>query len=302
MIDKSTIYGEKKEIEFPVKKYVCNHCDTIFFTDKKCKVNTCILCENHDLVKEDYNEIKKFSVIPFVKNRQDVVKDYKKKVLRNPLVPFSFRKKKNYQVIRKAFLPAFLVNVDHSGKVIFLEGDKQLTEQNHKKEILLKKFEVSHLIHFDYKDVLLNVSTKIDNKLFVNICDYDCDSLQKLDSSLIQDTVYLLEDVEAAEIGKKERERISNCSLLEVRNQIPHDLKKLKKDDSVVSFYDAQEILLPVYLIHIKYKDKIYQYIMNGQNGKSYIHLPIGIFEGFLFVLLLGGIIFLIVYLLVYYF
>lgn len=301
MFDKSTIYGEKKDPEFLVRKYTCKSCGAVFCTDKSYKTNTCFLCGHHSFEKEEYNDTRKLLVLPFVKEEREVLKDYQKKIAWNPLIPFSFKKKKNYQVIQKVFLPAFFVNVNQKGKIVFLAGDKEKITEDGKKINILKKYEVHQLVNFDYKEILINTSTKIDNKLFVNICNYDYGAFQRLDSSIIKDSIYLLGDVEATEIGVKGRDRISKRSLLEVRNHLRHQLRKLKKDESVISFYDAEEVLVPIYIINIKYRNKIYSYMMNGQNGTSYFYIPIGILETILFSAILMGILFLITYLLVSY-
>jgi hypothetical protein len=120
-------------------------------------------------------------------------------------------------------------------------------------------------------------------------------------SSDVSDNSYIFGVVPATEMGKKERDRISKYSLLKVRNGIDHSLRKLKSDDTSIEFYDAKEVLVPVYVLTVQYRNKNYQYFMNGQTGQSYIFLPVGIWETILCVILFGGIVFLITYLLLYY-
>jgi len=304
MINKSMIFGEdtEQESDFSVTKYTCDTCGSVFCTEVGKKVVNCILCGSSSLVAENYNEKKKLFVIPFSKTLRDAKENYKKKTFWNFLVPFSFKSGKTLKKIEKVFLPAFLANADHEGKIAFLAGDKEKIVYKGKKCSEIKRYEVLYNIHLDYKNVLLNASTKITERLFNNLCSvYDCSKLKELTPSSMKDASYVISDVSAADMGNKERDKISKYSLLQVRNNIGHALKKLKSDDSVVKFYDAKEVLIPVYMVNIKYGHKNYQYIMNGQTGESYIKLPIGIFETFLFILIFGGIVFLITYLLIRY-
>ena len=61
-------------------------------------------------------------------------------------------------------------------------------------------------------------------------------------------------------------------------------MKKLKSDKTSINFENTRKVLVPIYLLNVVYKGKDYTYIMNGQNGKSYINLPIGKFETILFI------------------
>ena len=309
MIDKSIIFGEDLEdidddfsdSDVHGKKYTCGKCGSSFCWVKGKKSNRCIFCGTPSLDSDDYVEERPLSVVPFEKTIEDVERDFKKKVGWNPLIPFTFRRRKNLQNIKKVFLPAYLVNANQTGRIVFLAGDKERIIYRGRKCLQLKKYEVYNLVNFDYKGILLNVCTKVNNKIFVNICDYHYDNMEEFDASLMKDAIYVLGDVEATQIGNKERERIAKYSLLKVRNAIDHSLKKFKSDDTSVVFHDAQEVLLPVYIVNVSYHRKNYTYYMNGQNGKSYIELPVGILEIILFVILVGGIIFAIIWLIVYY-
>ena len=42
-----------------------------------------------------------------------------------------------------------------------------------------------------------------------------------------------------------------------------------------------------MYILTNKYKDKTYYYVMNGQNGNTYIDVPIGVVETIIFSILL---------------
>ena len=303
MFDKAVILGEKKEelVEFPIKKYTCSKCGVVFGAGKDQKVDACILCGETQLECTEDGEVRPLYYLPFTETEDDVLKDYKKKVFWNPLVPFAFKRKKTLQTIHKIFLPAFLVNATHKGDVVFLAGDKEKITKKRKKVLEIKKYEDYYKVYVDYHNVLLNTSTKIEDKLFTNICNYDYASMKEFTVSDIGDARYIFGDVSATEMGEKERERISKYSLLKVRNNINHALKKLKSDETSIEFYDAKEVLLPVYYINVKYGKKEYPYFINGQTGHSYLYLPVGILKAVLWALLFGGIVFLITYLLIYY-
>ena len=304
MIDKSFIYGEKSIDDFSisVKKYTCKKCGNVFFSDVENSARECVLCGNESLLEEDYKETRNLHIIPFEKTIDDAHKDYNNRISWNPIVPIAFKKKKKIVEIQKVFLPTFLVNADHTGNITFLTGDREVAVGDKGRQLVIKKYESLFSINIDYNNVLLSASSKVDNKLFANVCEYDYSSVKDYNFSYIKDTYYVLGDVGAALMGTKERERLSKYTIYKVRNTVNHTLKKLKSDETSIIFHDAIELLVPVYIVNVNYRGKLHQYYMNGQNGNSYLKVPIGILETLLFSIIVGGIIFLVSYLLVSYF
>ena len=288
---------EKKEkhSEISLRRYTCKQCGVVFDTSKK-DVDVCVLCGEQSLDSEDCTEERSLQMFPFVKTEGDVEHDLRKKTWWNPLIPWAFKNKKNYSKIQKVYLPAILTNMKQDGRIVFLGGDRQTVIRDGKRTNEIKKYEIYYLVNFDYKNIFLNHSTKISGKLFSNICNYDYDLLEEFDSTTLKDAVCVLGDVSATEIGDKERERVAKYSLLKVRNQVNHNLKKLKNDDTKIEFYDAKEVLLPVYIVTISYRKKNYTYYMNGQNGDSYFFIPTGIIETILLSVLICASVFVITF------
>ena len=306
MIDKTIkdmIYGERTELtEIPVNKYVCSECGTVFCSPGGNMIDSCVLCGCTTFTKEDHIESRALSMIPFVKTEEEVWKDYRKRVRFNPLIPRAFKKKSLEKSIHKVYLPTYLVDVNQKGRVLFLAGDKDKVIQGGRKVTNIKKYECYYILNVDYKNILMNISTKIDSKIFTNICDYNFDTIEPVEISKIRDTSYLLDDVKATQTGEVERRRIARYSFLKIRNLIKHQLKKIKKDETSIVFSNAKQVLVPVYLINISYRNKNHQYIMNGQDGKSYISLPIGFLSTLFYILMVAVVLSFILYLVVYYF
>ncbi len=278
-----------------VTEYNCKQCGVVFETSKS-NVDSCIICGNQYIDSDEGQEIVNMKMLPFVKTEEDVIRDLKKKVGINPVVPWAFKSKKNISNIQKVFLPALLVNLKQEGRVVFFGGEKQKVIREGRRSTEIKKYEIYYNVHFDYKDVFLNHSTKISARLFSNICNYDCSQIVDFDYDSLRDTYYILGDVSATKIGNMERDRVAKCSLGRIRDRIQYPLKKLKSDDSKMEFYDSIQVLLPVYVVNINYRKKIYTYYMNGQTGESYVRIPTGTFEMILFGLIIWIILFIITY------
>ncbi len=280
---------EKKEV--PITKYVCQNCQATFCSPVHEKVDRCIFCNQKNIEVSDSVENKTIYWIPFAKKEEEMLKDYRKKTFWNPLIPFLFKSKKTRQAIRKIYLSVFLANISYHGDIQFVASDAKEINENKVKKIENQKYEVDQNVHFEYKNVFLNTSSKIDSKIFDAIVDYNPDHLREGFPEEEKSFLYLEGDVLINEIAAKNREKVSKHALGIVRQNIKHSLKKLKQDNTVIQFENTKAIWVPVYYLMIRYRKKEYYYIMNGENGKSNMSIPVGLWETVVFSLLVCTII-----------
>lgn len=163
------------------------------------------------------------------------------------------------------------------------------------------KYEIANKSKFEYNDVVLNATSKVDDILFKEINDYTLSEVIDINNDNLDESIYLVNDVSFEDISTITKDNVSKYSLKMIKNSINHDKKKLKDNNTNITFNNNRKILVPIYLLKIKYKDKDYSYIMNGQTGSSYISIPIGILETIIFSVLLFGIVFLMGFLISYF-
>ena len=76
------------------------------------------------------------------------------------------------------------------------------------------------------------------------------------------------------------------------RKKVNHQMKKIQNNNLLTQINRNNSILLPVYLLNVRYGNKDYMYIMNGENGKSSLDVTFGILETILFGLIIAAIVF----------
>lgn len=288
---------DEKEEEIVVMEYVCRHCDSTFYTNSNKKIETCAICGSTSFDTNNRKIGGNLSIIPFRKTIKAAQNDYHRKTMWNPLIPFSFKGKKREQSIQKIFIPALLVNVNQKGQFVFAGEDRE----NSGRTVEVKKYDVYENVNVDYRGVILNSSTKINDRKFLLLCDYDSKNARKFNASDIKEASYLLADIFIEEAGEAGRKKISKNTVMLAQNEVRHSSAKLREDNTVIEFSDSKQVLLPVYLLTISHKDKLYQYMMNGESGKSHLPLPVAFFPTFLFFIFLFGILFAIGYFVIQY-
>lgn len=276
--------------EVKLIEYLCKTCSTKFYTSKD-NITNCIFCNSNNIDNNSVTMNNSISVVPFKVELKDAIKNYKKKTRLNPLVPFIFKKNENINNIKKIYLPAYISDIKCEGDISFYAADNNLDN----------KYEVVEKVNFDYDDIVLKASSKVDDILFEEINDYTINEVIDIDNNNLDDSIYLVNNISFEDMTDITKDKVSKYSIKMIKNSINHNKKKLKENNTNITFNNNRKLLVPIYLLDIKYKDKNYYYIMNGQTSSSYINIPIGILETVLFSGLLFGIVFLISFLISYF-
>lgn len=282
------LYGSQEVSNEKLHGYSCPSCMNKFKSSEI--IMNCPYCGS--LVSGcDIDNITYDGIIPFSVSLDAATKAYKKKVLFNPLLPLVFKSKKTIASIKPLYLSARICNSNISGDILFLGGNK--TSKNQKLSTI-QKVELSYTSNFDYNNVYINTCSKIDDSFLNTVNDYNYSMVNDFNEDNCGNTPIIISDIDNNEVRDKLNKRTMNHALIIIRDNIQYGLKKLVENKMTITDKGSINICVPVYLLNIKYKDKIYTYIMNGQNGNSNLMVTIGILETCIFAFILFTLIFLI--------
>ena len=106
-----------KDINKMNNKFKCNNCGNQFISDTI--LEKCLLCNSLVTKIDSDNNYNTFYLKPFIKTKEDVIKDYKKCVFFNPLIPLKFKSKKVSSSVNKIYLISSVNNYTVSGSTKF---------------------------------------------------------------------------------------------------------------------------------------------------------------------------------------
>ncbi len=283
------------------RRFHCRDCNASFISLGSKTIEYCCVCHSNNIeTKNDVYEKKPY-IVPFRKTLEDAKNDYQKKVLFHPLVPFVFKSKATIEAIQKVYLPVIVVDANLQGTVDFLAGDKTKIMKEKVAFIETKKYSVLADVNLNYHHIILNMTSKLQDRLFHTICDYQFDQLLEYNPNALGDSAILVDDKDLNAVADLGRQRIMKHAMAVIKSNINHELKKVNNNGALLNFANSKEVLVPVYLLTVHYKDKDYIYLMNGENGAVSLELVFGKIEIILFSLLMFGLIFLIAFLIAYF-
>lgn len=274
----------------------CESCGNNFIM--KSRVQECIICGSNRLTELEYNDnFNSVLVLPFEKDLDFVKKDYKVGTLKNPIIPFAFRKKEVLTSIKRVYLRSKCLGLKVSGEASFLAVDKNSINKKDSQE---HKYKVVMNSNFDYDNVLVNGITNVNKKLINEIDDYNLSGLVNFDWNNFENEIAII-DNEVVDKTDKVKDDVLKCSVNVIKDSIKHDSKKLEQNNLDVVINSEKDVLLPIYIARIDYKGKRYFYLVNGSTGKVAADFVIGKLELVLFSIFFFLVVFLIAFLIAYF-
>ena len=253
------------------KEYVCLSCDVDFISDKP-NLECCPYCNSKNLtVIKLKKNLSVDKLISFTKTQKDFIKKYKKILRKKVFIPNKFYKNKIIKTCNNLYLPYYLCNM-HSKAKIYIDTKKinKWISDNYKYN-KIDDYALLRYCEADLEDVLVIISNKMDKIRLGNIMPYNFNEL--IDYNNIDNYIY--EDCKKSFEKDKLRTEIENIVIKNIFSRIKdYDSVELKNIQTTVSNFKYKKVLLPLWVLNIEYKNKMYYFIMNGQTGKVYYELP----------------------------
>ena len=271
-----------------LKCYSCHNCNTKYLTTSSDDI--CIFCGEKDLSEEEIPGMINTYYLPFTNTIDDAKKNYKKLIRFKILVPFSFRRKRNLDKMKKVYVPIVIRNSKIYGQRYFYGAENI----NGGKKDDSRKYEICQSINLNFSNIFKSCFSKIDEEDFPIIKDYNYSMSSMYNNNVITDSNCIIGDIDGSVLDEKITNILQKCAVSMAR-------KKLKQSNTALQTTTEQRLLLPIYMLNIRHKNKDYTYIMNAQNGKSSMKLDISILNVVIFSILSFALIFAIAYLIAKY-
>lgn len=289
-----------KKIDNNLDIYICNDCGAEIIADENTSLNYCIYCSNTNISKTKLEEtFNPGYLIPFKITKDNAINLLSALRKENLLIPKKFNMKKYINNIRGIYVPYRIYNCDSSGEVNF-ECDKiTIWKSNGYKYTKTDKFTVTRGGNMFFEDMLVNGSKKFDNNIMNSIEPFDYKDVTKYDSSYLSDYIVEKYALPKTKLKKDASAKIKELFIQEMKKDIKGYNNITERDNSInVYNFKSSYILLPVWLLNVKYKNEIYTFAINGQTGKIYGNTPICIKKTIILLVCLFIVIFIILVLL----
>lgn len=296
-------YKKNKEIisktsNEDIDMYSCPNCGAQIIADPNVSTTSCVYCKNTTILKNKLQgEFNPDYVIPFRHTKEDAINAFKKLGKGRILMPKEFNKQKNIEEMSGIYIPFWLFDFAASGEIsadckritTWRSGNYRYTKTD--------TYMVTRGGNIDFENVPTDGSKRFDNAIMNSIEPFNYSDLKKFDYSYLSGFLSEKYDVLKEEAITEASERSKNSFIDEMKKDIKGYNTVIPVNNSItLNNVKNSYVLLPVWMLNIKYKDKIYTFAMNGQTGKMVGNIPIDKKKAVLFWILIFVVTFLLMF------
>ena len=288
---------DKKEQEtVEMDQYHCQDCGAEIIADKNTAATFCVYCKNTAILKSRLTD--KFSpskIIPFSKTKEDAIEAFKEVGKNKFLMPKEFSDPKNIQELTGVYIPFWLYSCKMKGFVSG-KGTRVMTWSTY--DYIYTKtdtYKVERGGLYSFENIPVDGSVRFNDAIMNSIEPFKYEELEDFNYSYLSGFLAEKYDVEKNEAKKITIERAQSSTIDDLQSKARSggyatfvaSTKETNVEEEKIDY-----VLLPVWMVNIKYKDKMYTFAMNGQTGKMVGDIPYSKMKLFLFILILFVVIF----------
>lgn len=293
---------ENKQTSDDVNMYLCKNCGAQIIADSNTSATSCVYCKNTAILKDKLQG--KFNpdyVIPFKNTKEDAINAFKKLGKGKILMPKAFNDKKNISEMSGIYVPFWLYDYEANGIV---EADCKIVSSWRSGNYRYTKTDTylaTRSGNMNFERVPVDGSKRFENDVMNSIEPFDYKDLKEFNYSYLSGFLSEKFDVEKEEALKEANIRAKNSFVDEMMKDIKGYTTVIPTKNSV-NLYNSKScyVLLPVWMLNIKYNNKIYTFAMNGQTGKLIGNIPIDKTKAIFMWILIFAITFILVFIISY--
>ncbi len=298
---KTKIQKEKDNTNY--YEYNCKDCGAKIIADENTAATFCVYCGNTAILKEKLSG--KFApdmIIPFKNEKEKAIEAFKSLNKGRPLMPNFFNDEKNIEKIKGVYIPFWLYDVKVNGELdatsttstTWTVGDTVYTKTD--------TYRLEREGEMSFNKIPVDGSTRFDNDIMNTIEPFNYSELEEYNHAYLSGFLAEKYDVDEETSFKDAEERSLNSARDTIKDDMGMGIKTIVNDTLASTKLLTKYVLLPVWMINVKYKDKFYTFAMNGQTGEFVGNIPVDKKKAFIYGILTFVITFILVVLISYIF
>ena len=299
----SVLFNGDKWQDDTISAFSCENCGAKVVLDKSETAKSCPFCGTSHVKKiEELVGLKPNGLLPFSFNDDKALEYSRFWAKRRFFAPRKFKKNLTHDNIKGIYTPCFTFDSEtfsqYEGRLGRTKTRTVGSGKNRRTETYVEWFNVAGTYSHKFDDVLLSAGEKIEQKKLDKIAPFDTNNSKKYEEKFLLGYGAYHYDKKIGDCWQSAKKVMDDALTVKILSKYSYDrvayLNVSTKHTNVTYKY----VMLPVYVGNYKYKDKLYNFYVNGCTGKTFGKFPKSVFKIILAVLVgllvLGGFIYLI--------
>ena len=257
--------------------YVCKNCGASIVSLDNISSTTCLYCKSNAIIKNRLSGVyKPDSIIPFQFKKEDAIDAFKSLCKGRLLLPNGFNDTKNISEMEGLYVPFWLydcknnayLSCDATRVATWVDSRYTYTKTDY--------YKVERGGELSFESIPNDAATRFDDEIMNAIEPFNYKDLIDFEPYYLAGFLSEKYDVEMSDAYKNAKTRIEEDSTNYLRGEMKGYATLINKEKrNNIEVNKTKYVLLPVYVLNIKYKDKIYHFAMNGQTKKMVGEIPV---------------------------
>ena len=269
--------GWTDDEQLHIQNFQCPSCGGEILTDDTTAATFCPYCDNPAILAGRVSGgLKPDAVIPFKTSKEDAQTAFLKLCKGKPLLPKEFSNQQRLDKITGIYVPFWLYHCSGKQEGRYRAARVHFWSDSRYNYKRTDYYLLTRAAKADFAGIPMDGSTKMDNAIMESIEPFDYTQMVDFETAYLSGYLADNYDVEHSAGQERIRQRVGGtlddqirASMIGYVTTIPLQ-KQLQIDHS-----KARYVLLPVWMLHSRYKDKTYVFAVNGQTGKMTGTFPI---------------------------
>ena len=257
--------------------YLCQNCGAEILADEQTAATFCVYCGNTAILKNKLSgSFAPDKIIPFKTEKKSAIEAFVGLSKGRPLMPKDFNNKDNIEKIRGIYIPFWLYDFTVSGN-LNCKGQK-ITSWTSGNRVYTKTdyYNLLRSGSMNLKKIPIDASTRFDNSIMNSIEPFEYKDMIDYNHAYLSG--FLAERYDdneevalktASERAKKTVEKVM------YEDSVGYTGKVITENTLIPNNIKREYALLPVWMVNVKYADKMYIFAMNGQTGEFIGDIPL---------------------------
>ena len=264
--------------------YLCETCGGEVMCDENTTSTTCPYCGNPVLLKGRLTGgLKPNYIIPF-KLEKDAAKDNLGKYFKGKiLLPNDFKKLNEVKEVTSLYVPYWIFDASVNGMAHFGATKRRTWTDSNYRYTETRYYKVIRGGNIAFEHLPVDASKKMDDKMMDSIEPFNFSEAKDYNNAYIVGYAADKYDVSKEETFERANVRIKEGTVDAFRSTI-HGYSTVTFENANINYESnsAAYAMYPVWTLNSEYKEKKFQFAMNGQTGKIVGNLPISGLKSFL--------------------
>lgn len=280
---KNKFSGKKMDVD----EYSCPNCGAKIITDENTAATFCVYCGSTSIIKNRLQGmLEPRAIIPFKTTKEQAIEAFKKCTKGKLFAPSDFAKKEQIEKISGVYIPFWLYDCETDGNIdctctkvsTWTAGNYEYTKTD--------TFNATRSGSAEFEKVPVDGSKKFDDDTMDSIEPFKYEELKDFSASYLSGFLAEKYDVDDDEAYERAKVRIAKTFKDELKkDMVGYSTVTINSEKMNIENSNTDYVMLPVWMLNIKYKDKMHTFAMNGQTGKMIGNIPICATKALLWIL-----------------